>query len=220
MFTNIETNRLVLTWTSQKQNGFNTKVPRVTREGVSPLCVLRVLCVKNPCTKNKDLTSKFLKCIDHGDRDFIFEEFQNDFINRYLYDEEPMTDISQADKLIDFYTVAEPRNQNRWVLIDKTTNVKLGTCGYHLWNPDNKDVEIGFDLLEQYNGKGYMRESIEALIEFARHKMKVERINAIVSIKNNNCIKLLERLGFTKVGEEATEFRGQIYLHNIYTLKI
>ena len=160
-----------------------------------------------------------LKCIDHSDRDFIFEEFQNDFINRYLYDEEPMTDISQADELIDFYTMVEPRKQNRWVLIDKTTNTKLGTCGYHLWNPDNKEVEIGFELMEQYNGKGYMLEAIEAIIEFAKHKMKVERINAIAYIKNKNCIKLLERLRFIKVGEEETEFRGQIYLHNIYVLK-
>ena len=59
-----------------------------------------------------------LKCVDQGDREFIFEEFQNDFINKYLYDEEPMTDIEQADDLIDFYNMKEPRNQNRWVLIN------------------------------------------------------------------------------------------------------
>ncbi len=161
-----------------------------------------------------------LKCIHHSDRDLIFEEFQNDFINRYLYDEEPMTDISQADELIDFYTMVESRKQNRWVLIDKTTNTKLGTCSFHLWNPENKEAEIGFELMEQYNGRGYMLEAVEAIIEFARHKMKVERIKAIVSVENKNCIKLLERLGFIKAGEEEAEFRGQIYLHNVYVLKI
>ena len=139
-----------------------------------------------------------LKCIDHNDRDFIYEEFQNDFINRYLFDAEPMTELSQADGLIDFYTMVEPRKQNRWVLMDKTTNTKLGTCGFHVWNPDNKEVEIGFELMEPYNGKGYMREAVEAIIEFARQKMKVERIIAIVYINNNNCIKLLERLRFIK----------------------
>jgi hypothetical protein len=30
----------------------------------------------------------------------------------------------------------------------------------------------------------------------------------------------LQRLRFIKVGEEETKFRGQIYLHNIYALKI
>jgi len=161
-----------------------------------------------------------LKCIDHSDRDFIYEEFQNDFINRYLFDAEPMTELSQADELIDFYTMVEPRKQNRWVLMDKTTNIKLGTCGFHVWDADNKEVEIGFELMEPYNGKGYMREAVEAIIEFARQKMKVERINAIVYIENNNCIKLLERLRFVKVGEEETEFRGQLYPHHIYALTL
>jgi [ribosomal protein S5]-alanine N-acetyltransferase len=169
---------------------------------------------------NIETNRLILRNIDHSDRDLIFKEFQNDFINRYLFDAEPMTDISQADELIDFYTVIEPRKQNRWVLIDKTTNTKLGTCGYHLWNPDKKEVEIGFELMEPYNGKGYMLEAVKAIIEFAKHKMGVERINAIVYIENIKCIHLLERLGFVKVGEEETEFRGQIYLHFFYALQI
>lgn len=131
-----------------------------------------------------------------------------------------MTEISQADELIDFYTIVEPRRQNRWVLIDKPTNTKLGTCGYHLWNPDKKEVEIGFELMESYNGKGYMLEAVKAIIEFAKHKMGVKRINAIVYIENIKCIQLLERPGFVIVGEEETEFRGQIYLHFVYVLQI
>lgn len=168
---------------------------------------------------NIETSRLVLRSIDHSDRDFILEEFQNDFINRYLFDAEPMTDISQADELIDFYTMVEPRRQNRWVLIDKATNTELGTCGFHLWNPDNREVEIGFELLEQYNGRGYMLEAVEAIIEFARYQMNVERINAIVYIENEKCIRLLERLGFLKVGEEATVFRGQTYLHHVYALK-
>lgn len=60
-----------------------------------------------------------LKCIDESDRDFILEEFQNDFINKYLFDQEPMSDIKEADDLIGFYNMKEPRKQNRWVLIEK-----------------------------------------------------------------------------------------------------
>lgn len=169
---------------------------------------------------NLETNRLILKCIDHSDRDFILEEFQNDFINRYLYDEEPMTHISQADELIGFYSMSEPRKQNRWVLVDKTTNTKLGTCGFHAWNPDHKEVEIGFELMEQYNGRGYMLEAVEAIIDFARHQMKVERIKAIVYVENQGCKKLLQRLGFIKAGEEETEFRGQMYLHDVYVLKI
>jgi RimJ/RimL family protein N-acetyltransferase len=49
--------------------------------------------------------------------------------------------------------------------------------------------------------------------------MKVERINAVVYIENGSCIRLLEKLGFTRVGQQGTEFQGQTYLHHIYVLK-
>jgi len=162
-----------------------------------------------------------LKCIAHSDRDFIFEEFQDDFINRFLYDQEPMTDIHEADDLIDFYTMNEPRNQNRWVMIDKNSNNKIGTCGFHVWNRDRQEVEIGFELLETYNGKGFMSEAVEAIIEFAKLQMRVSTIKAIVSIGNNKCKKLVENFGFKATGkEEDCVFRGNLYKHCIYEKKL
>ena len=159
-----------------------------------------------------------LKCIDLSDREFIFEEFQNDFINKYLYDAEPMTDIEQADDLIEFYNVQEPRNQHRWVLINKLENIKMGTCGFHLWDREKNKVEIGFELMQKYNGKGYMAEAVEALIEFARVKMQVNKIIAIVYIENSSCKRLLEKFGFKIVGKEECIFQGSKYLHDIYEL--
>ena len=161
-----------------------------------------------------------LKCIDQSDREFIFEEFQNDFINQYLYDEEPMTAIEQADDLIEFFSMQEPRNQNRWVIINKLENKKMGTCGFHRWDTENNKVEIGFELMQQYNGEGYMAEAVEAIIDFARIKMKVNKIRAIVYFENSNCKKLLEKFGFIIVGKEECLFRESNYLHNIYELEL
>ena len=73
----------------------------------------------------------WLKNISDEDIEFIFEQFSNDDINRYLYDAEPMKEVSEAQELIDFYTVSEPRNQHRWILVRKSDGVKLGTCGFH-----------------------------------------------------------------------------------------
>jgi len=161
-----------------------------------------------------------LACIDQSDREFIFEEFQNDFINQYLYDAEPMTDIEQADDLIDFYTMQEPRNQNRWVLIHKLENKKMGTCGFHFWDREKNKIEIGFELMPQYTGKGYMTEAVEVIIEFARTKMEINKIIAIVFIDNINCKKLLEKFRFRLVGKEECSFRGSMYLHDKFELEL
>jgi ribosomal-protein-alanine N-acetyltransferase len=157
-----------------------------------------------------------LKCIEQRDRDFLFEEYQNEFITRYQFDEEPMTDIKEADELIKFYTMTEPRNQNRWVIIDKNGKNKMGSCGFHFWDKERNEVEIGFELLEMYSGKGYMTEAVEALIEFAKNQMKVNKIKAIVFVENDQCIRLVEKFGFKKVGKEECVFRGKVYLHDIY----
>ena len=84
--------------------------------------------------ENIETNRMLLKYIDQSDREFIFEEFQNKFINKYLFDAEPMTDIVQADNLIEFYNMQEPRDQFRWVLIDKLKNIRMGTCGFHFWD--------------------------------------------------------------------------------------
>lgn len=162
-----------------------------------------------------------LKCIDLSDRDFIFEEFQDDFINRYLFDQEPTREIKEAEDLINFYTMKEPRDQNRWVLMENAGNKRIGTCGYHLWHREKKEVEIGFELLEPYNGQGYMSEAIGAIIDFAKAEMGVSTIRAIVYVENARCKRLVEKFGFILVGkEEDCVFRSKTYIHDVYEKRI
>jgi [ribosomal protein S5]-alanine N-acetyltransferase len=72
-----------------------------------------------------------LKNIATDDREFIFSQFSDEAVNRYLFDAEPLTDISDAEEIISFYTQPEPRQWHRWVITRKEDNRKLGTCGFH-----------------------------------------------------------------------------------------
>jgi ribosomal-protein-alanine N-acetyltransferase len=159
----------------------------------------------------------FLKNISSDDRDFMFTIFSNDTINRYLFDEEPLTDIQDADEIINFYTQPEPRIQHRWVIVRKTDNSKLGTCGFHAWDKSNAYCEIGYELYPDYWGNGYMSEAMGKILEFARFEMKVKNINACIYIDNDNSIKLAEKFGFVFKGQmKDYNFRGQKYSHKIY----
>ncbi len=57
-----------------------------------------------------------LKNISPNDREFIFNQLSNDYINRYLFDAEPVTDINGADDIISFYIEPEPRHEHRWIV--------------------------------------------------------------------------------------------------------
>lgn len=160
-----------------------------------------------------------LKNISKDDRDFIYKQFSDDIINKYLFDAEPLTDIGGADEIIDFYLQPEPRLQHRWILIRKTDGIKMGTCGFHCWNKDKGIIEVGYDLQEAFWGNGYMQEAMNEIISFAIENMNINEINAVIYVDNKSSISLAEKLGFKFYGIKRNEvFRGKCYLHYIYSL--
>lgn len=168
--------------------------------------------------KQLETNRLLLKNIDSADREFVFSQFSDEDINKYLFDAEPLTDLSEADEIIDFYLQPEPRAQHRWIVQRKADGIKIGTCGFHCWNMEDSTVEIGYDLKKDFWGHGYMSESLKHIIEFAKNNMKVKKINACIYIENKRSIDLVEKLGFSLTGSKDEIFRGEIYFHNIYTL--
>ena len=163
----------------------------------------------------------FLKNISFNDRDFIFAEFSNDKINRYLFDAEPLTDIKEADEIINFYIQPEPRTQHRWVLVRKSDSIKLGTCGFHSWDKSRNCCDVGYELHPDFWGKGYMSEAMQAILSFAKNNMNIKRINACIYPTNHSSINFAEKLGFAFNGKMKDEiFRGEKYLHKIFTLNV
>lgn len=161
-----------------------------------------------------------LKNIAIDDRNFIFSQFSDDVVNRYLFDAEPVTDIQGADEIIEFYIQPEPRLQNRWIIVKKADGTKLGTCGFHCWNKTDGKVEVGYDLKEEFWGNGYMQEAMKAIITFAIDEMHIKEISACIYIDNQRSIRLVENLGFVLSGSSYELFRNREYLHNIYSLYI
>ncbi|QVK18549.1 GNAT family N-acetyltransferase [Mycoplasmatota bacterium] len=159
----------------------------------------------------------FLKNITIDDRDFIFSQFSDDVVNRYLFDAEPVTDMQGADEIISFYIQPEPRLQHRWIIVRKSDGMKMGTCGFHCWNQTDCKVEVGYDLKEEFWGRGYMQEAMKKIILFAINDMHVKEVNACIYIDNQKSIRLVENLGFVLSGSSYEMFRDKEYLHNNYS---
>lgn len=159
-----------------------------------------------------------LKNIAIDDRNFIFSEFSDDVVNRYLFDAEPLTDIEGADEIIAFYIQPEPRLQHRWIIVRKSDEIKMGTCGFHCWNQKDCKVEVGYDIKEEFWGNDYMQEAMKEIITFAADEMHIKEISACISIDNQRSIRLVKNLGFVLSGSSYELFRDKKYLHNIYSL--
>ncbi len=159
----------------------------------------------------------FLKNISHEDDAFFYKQFSSDEVNRYLFDAEPCSSAAEAAEWIDFYLEKEPRNQHRWILVLKENGEKIGTCGFHCWNAERYEVELGYDLWPTYWRHGYIYEAVGRIIDFAAKEMGVKTVYAHISVDNAASIHTALKLGFVRSGEQYyEEFHGQKYLHDIY----
>lgn len=125
----------------------------------------------------------------------------NDIIEISFYDAVQATTLQQA---IEMQTKIDKDyidgNSIHWGIADHVTNKIIGTCGYYR-GLDKGTGEIGFVLLPQYRGQGFMTSSISLAIDFGINNIGLNRIRAETTQQNKNAIKLLERLNFTKIAD-------------------
>ena len=81
------------------------------------------------------------------------------------------------------------------VMTLKDSGTAVGMCG--LVKRDTlEDVDIGYALLPEFEGKGYAFEAASATLIFAKNELNLGRIVAITSMENERSGNLLTKLGF------------------------
>ena len=83
-----------------------------------------------------------------------------------------------------------------WALVPKTQLDLIGTICLWNWAPKSNQAEISFELLEAWQGQGYMQEALHRVMDFAFHEMDLQRLEAWVHPRNQKSITLLSRNGF------------------------
>jgi RimJ/RimL family protein N-acetyltransferase len=82
-----------------------------------------------------------------------------------------------------------------YLVEEKESGAPVGMCGL-LKRDILEDVDIGYSLVPEFWSKGYALESAQAVITFAREKLGIKRVLAVVNSDNQSSIRLLEKLGF------------------------
>lgn len=96
---------------------------------------------------------------------------------------------------------AIPNQPNTWFqfgLIEKSSCKLIGDIGIHFMENNDKQVEIGYTLNKDFQGKGYATEALKCIINYIFNVLNKHRVFASVDPRNISSIKLLERLGFRK----------------------
>ncbi|WP_158828731.1 GNAT family N-acetyltransferase [Mucilaginibacter lacusdianchii] len=81
------------------------------------------------------------------------------------------------------------------VIVLKDTGKPVGMCGL-IKRDTLEDIDIGYALLPQYEGKGYAYEIAAATVKYAVHDLKLARLVALTGLDNYRSMALLQKLGF------------------------
>jgi len=93
----------------------------------------------------------------------------------------------------------------------KNDDTPIGICGL-LKRETLADVDIGFAFLPDFWRRGYAVESASAVRDYARDRVGLRRLVAIVNPGNEPSARVLEKIGFTyerkiAVGNEGTDLK-------------
>ena len=133
-------------------------------------------------------------------------------ISKYYYNAEwPENDLIEAFPVFE-ELLKENGNDgfNLWLVVEKNNNQIIGSVGY-IGKPDNEGhVEIGFGIIPSKRGKGFCRESVEALLKWGLSHNEVNCIIAQCDKSNIASRKILEKVGFECIGEKDDLLRWKL----------
>jgi ribosomal-protein-alanine N-acetyltransferase len=105
---------------------------------------------------------------------------------------------------------ADPAEQPWLVraMVASTPRRVVGSIGFHASPDDHGRVEIGYDVVAAERRKGYAREGVLALLDWAWATGRARICVASVSPHNSSSLALIRSLGFRQIGEQIDDVDG------------
>lgn len=139
-----------------------------------------------------------LRQLNTGDIQGIFQLRSRPELSKYIH-RALNTHESEAAAFIERINGAITRNECLyWAITLPEKDQLIGT--FCLWNIStiNQRAEIGYELLTEYHGKGYVHHSMQAVVNYAFEVIGLHSLEAVVNPENQASIKLLERNHFKR----------------------
>jgi ribosomal-protein-alanine N-acetyltransferase len=109
-------------------------------------------------------------------------------------------DESESVKLLEvFLTELDANRGITWAIaLKEDPAVLIGTIGFWRMIPEHHRAEIGYMLLPEHFGKGYITEAIKTTLEYGFNNMKLHSVEAHIDPENIGSSSVLVKNGFVK----------------------
>jgi ribosomal-protein-alanine N-acetyltransferase len=137
-----------------------------------------------------------LRNIENNDVDLIHKLHSDPIVNAFV-GRDNSSNLKKAEEyIIKMQNLISKNECVYWVITEKENNDLIGSIC--LWNFDveNEIVEIGYEMLSEFQGKGIMTEVIKKVIKYTFEEIKAKIITAFPSSNNINSVTILKKLNF------------------------
>ena len=85
-----------------------------------------------------------------------------------------------------------------WAITVKGNPKFIGLIGHYRISAENHRCEMGYMILPQHQGKGYVSEAIDAVLEYGFNDLQMHSIEAVIDPENKASERVLQKNGFVK----------------------
>lgn len=160
-----------------------------------------------------------LRKVLRNDSNLIHKLHSDPVINAFVGRENVAT-LKQAQEYIERINgMVKKKECLYWVITLSNNDTLIGSVC--CWNFDHESdiVEIGYEMLPDFQRKGYMKEALQAVLELTFNNLKAKVITAFPSSDNINSVTILKKLNF--VVENLIYNNKHLNINNMvtYTLR-
>ncbi len=143
--------------------------------------------------------------------------WSNPDVLRYLIDFETTPDEAEVKSIIEWADDIFSRKTGiRWAITQKSDDTMIGSCGFHIYDKNNRWAEIGYELHRDFWRQGIMSEAVSELVRFCFNELNLHRVEANVTAGNDASAGLLRHLGFKLEGTWRDKIFWQGQFHSLW----
>jgi len=138
-----------------------------------------------------------LKEISMNDLDFLFKIRNNEDNNKFIgRKKSSLEEVQQfiIDRIVDF----KEKKGITWMIYNKESKQNIGSVCFWNFNFENNSAEIGYELVSEFQGKGFMQEALSKVINFGFNELNLQTIEAFTDENNKSSINALLKFNFVQ----------------------
>ena len=146
--------------------------------------------------------------ITENDSDLVLSVLNSAGFIKYVGDRQVKTLEAASDYIRDrMLPQYRKYGYGNYCITRKSDQAKMGMVGFFI-RSGNDHGDVGFSILPQYEGYGYVYEAATGLIDILSKVFNITTFHAIVMPENDRSVNLIKRLGMSYLREFKEDTTG------------